>query len=724
MLCSLVPLVCLSPTRTWSRVLIAAAATLGAVGAPSVAPAQAPTFTWQTSTPDAQGVKAAPLDTMVTRIRQEGLRVDSFLLVKNGYIVREEYFGSYTRDTRHILYSVSKSFTAACFGIARDEGLIGSLDQKVLDVFSDRAAANVNDYKRAMTLRHLLIMSNGHALETANLLTGQDWVKTFLDAPCTFEPGTRFYYDSGGAMMLSAMVQQKTGANLLAYAATHLFAPLEITQYSWEAGPNNLTAGGWGLSLTSRDMAKFGLLYLHHGAWLGRQIVPASWVAESSRRQISNGTSGPWGSGYGYQFWLNDFGGYRADGYGGQFIFILPHANAIAVFTSSYTNGAPTMELMSSYVVPALATGDELPGISLADSLPVVHLAPAAAVVSPGDEADFQVEATGGSLSYEWTRNGEPLPGATSATLRIPAATSADLGSYSVRITNGYGTVETTPVSLTFSARDEAARLVNLSARARAGAGDATLIIGLVTAGPEANAGLPCLIRGIGPSLAEHGVSAPLADPSAVLFDGSRPIRANADWHGSALLTDRGARVGAMTLSGASRDAALLAMLRPGSYTLHVTANSGTGIALGECYEATPDPAAGGPRLINLSARARVEPGEGALIAGFIIRGVGHKQVLIRAVGPSLAQYAVSGYLADPVLTLFNEAGAVIASNDTWGGTAELRERSAALGGFPLPDNSPEAMLLVSLPAGAYTAQVTGKDGATGVALVELYSQE
>ncbi|PTY07698.1 hypothetical protein DB347_05565 [Opitutaceae bacterium EW11] len=682
-------------------------------------------FVWQTSTPEAQGVDPAPIQQMVARIQNDGMRVHGFVLVKNGYIVAENYWGGYTRDSRHILYSVSKSFTSACFGIAKSQGLIGGLDQRLLDIYSDRTVANLNEFKRALTLRNLLTMSTGHEQDSFSALTGSsDWVQTFLNLPCTFQPGTRFSYDSGGTMMLSATVQRQSGMNLLAFAERYLFAPIGIlSNYSWDAGPGNVTAGGWGLSLTPRDMARFGLLYLNRGVWQGRQVVPASWVDESSRRQIANGTEGPWGSGYGYQFWLNDFGGYRADGYGGQYIFILPDANAVAVFTAGYTDGTATMGLMSTYIAPALRTGNELPGVSRADGFPTIHLAPASTIVTAGDEADFHVVATGGGLRYQWSHDGTTLPGETTDTLRVRSASATDAGSYAVRITNAYGSVDSATVTLALAERDNSARLTNLSARARAGSGENTLIIGLIASGSGPDSGMPCLIRALGPTLSSFGIASPLENPSAVLYQGSNPIQANTDWHGNDVIRDCTARIGGYQLDASSRDAALHTVLRPGAYTLHVTSDSGSGIALGECYQGTAAPAAGSAKLVNLSARAGVTSGEGALIAGFIVSGEGQKQVLIRAVGPSLAQYGVSGYLMDPVLTLRDGSRTTLASNDDWRGTQELSDAIAEMGAFPLPNDSTEAVILATLPAGAYTAELSAKAGASGVALIEIYSK-
>ena len=267
-----------------------------------------------------------------------------------------------------------------------------------------------------------------------------------------------------------------------------------------------------------------------------------------------------------------------------------------------------------------------------------------------------------------------------------------------------------------------AGRLANLSVRTQAGAGDATLIAGfaLGAAGPGAAPTKPLLVRAVGPTLSAFGVDGALADPALAFAPLNQPsTAANDNWSGAAALKAAFASVGAFAFaSDASRDAALLVSPAPGAYTASVS--GGSGVALVEIYDAG---AGNTPRLTNVSARAVAGTGANALIAGFVIDGTLPKRVLIRAVGPTLSAFGVGGALADPVLEVRPLGGAtIVARNDDWGGTAALKAAFASVAAFALvSDVSRDAALAIELPAGAYTAAVSGANATTGVALVEVY---
>jgi hypothetical protein len=267
------------------------------------------------------------------------------------------------------------------------------------------------------------------------------------------------------------------------------------------------------------------------------------------------------------------------------------------------------------------------------------------------------------------------------------------------------------------------ARLANLSVRSGAGSGDGTLIVGFVLA-----RGSPptLLARGVGPTLGAFGVTGVLADPVLTLFSGAgASLAANDDWGGGADAASLGAAAaefGAFALPTGSRDAALLSSPAAGAYTAQLTGKAGTsGVALVELYHRAGTGVAG---LVNLSARTRVGTGAEVLIAGFVIAGTEPKRLLIRGVGPALAGFGVGGVLADPQLALFRQGSATaLRQNDDWstGGSAALAAAAAQAGAFALPANSRDAALLVVLEPGAYTAQISGAAGSTGVALLELY---
>lgn len=255
------------------------------------------------------------------------------------------------------------------------------------------------------------------------------------------------------------------------------------------------------------------------------------------------------------------------------------------------------------------------------------------------------------------------------------------------------------------------ARLVNLSVRTNAGSGVDTLIVGFNLAGAGNK---PLLLRGVGPALAPFGVTGALADPTLRLdvLNGTL-VAQNDNWDSAVAPVAAG--VGAFALPASSRDAALLPTLAAGSYTAQV--GGGTGVALVELY----DTAAGsGPALTNVSARTRSGAGGDVLIAGFSIGGVGTKTLLIRAVGPGLVPFGVDGTLADPQLAIFS-GPSQIAANDNWGNSAALATAATQVGAFALPAGSRDAALLINLPTGSYTAQVTGANNSAGVVLIEVY---
>jgi hypothetical protein len=268
------------------------------------------------------------------------------------------------------------------------------------------------------------------------------------------------------------------------------------------------------------------------------------------------------------------------------------------------------------------------------------------------------------------------------------------------------------------------ARLVNLSTRATAGLGDATLIPGFFIEGPAAKR---VLVRGVGPGLAAFGVAGALARPELTLrrADGSA-VATNRGWDtGSAAeaagVAATAASVGAFALGARSGDCAVVATLEPGAYTAPVTSvDGGTGVALVEAYELEGVP---GARLKNLSARARVSPGAGVVIPGLVVTGANGRTLLVRAVGPGLGAFGVSGTLARPALTV-GAGGAPIAANTGWESSADpaaLAAAAARAGAFALQTGRVDAALIVTLPAGAWTIQVSGADGGAGVVLVEIY---
>lgn len=269
-------------------------------------------------------------------------------------------------------------------------------------------------------------------------------------------------------------------------------------------------------------------------------------------------------------------------------------------------------------------------------------------------------------------------------------------------------------------------RLANLSSRGFVGAGESILITGVVV---NDTAGKQYLARAVGPALTGFGVAGALAQPVLRILDASgRELARNSGWQSGPDAVDipnLAKGVGAFPFANGSRDSALLAHLPYGQFTLQIaSATTGTGVALAELYEIDP----GIGRTINLSTRGLVRAGEGLLIGGVVIRGPAPKRLLIRAVGPTLGAFGVATALPDTVLTLFNSTGTQLATNDDWGtraGTAataaEIAAAAASVGAFALPNGSRDSALLLTLPEGSYTAQVTGNGTTEGVILLEIY---
>ncbi len=293
------------------------------------------------------------------------------------------------------------------------------------------------------------------------------------------------------------------------------------------------------------------------------------------------------------------------------------------------------------------------------------------------------------------------------------------VAAYDTRATGGLSGVNgngTAAFSAPVVGTSGTARLVNIATRAQVGGAAGTPISGFFVGGTGTKR---MLVRAVGPTLATFGVTGALADPSLALVSGSATIASNDNWVAGDAPTFTA--TGAFAFNAGSRDAAIVSSLAPGAYSAVVGAGAGSGVALLEVYDA--DAADSGAKLVNASTRAFVGTGEQVLIPGFVISGSGTVKLLLRAVGPTLAGFGVTGALADPQMTLF-QSNTTISTNDNWSSAANATEIAAAAtqsGAFALASGSRDAAMLVSLAAGNYTVTVSGVGAATGTALVELY---
>jgi len=327
-----------------------------------------PAWDWPVSTPEEQGLDAKALAETVDLIRKGELcpRLHGLLVIRHGVLALEEYFNNWERDRLHTLQSVSKSFTSALVGIAIAREEFKGVEEKALDFFPDmKDIANMDERKASIRLEDLLTMRSGTDYHEQgpdsphfqlNRLE-RGWDKFYLDRPMLRPPGTVFLYDSGGVILLSAMLKNRTGLHAAKYAEEHLFKPLGIENYFWHENLEGHSHAGGGLNLTARDTAKLGQLYLNNGRWGDAQVVPADWVRESCRTHVDLTSPGQPPGGYGYLWWIgapDPRGNGRqsvtiARGRYGQLIFVVPEHDMVVVMISIAQEGGNPGNLMSLF---------------------------------------------------------------------------------------------------------------------------------------------------------------------------------------------------------------------------------------------------------------------------------------------------------------------------------------------------------------------------------------
>lgn len=311
------------------------------------------------STPEAEGVSSAGIESFLDAVGKSGLEVHSFMLLRHGRVVAEGWWKPYGPELRHIMFSASKSVTALGVGIAADEGRL-RLDDRVISFFPEHDTDSVGTAMRALTVRHLLTMSVGQAEDPSGAArASSDWVRTFLHAPPVHKPGSVFMYNNMATFMLSAIVQKATGERLFDYLQPRLFQPLGIENVTWDLNPQGITVGMIGARLHTEDLAKLGQLMLQKGRWKGKQLVSAAFVEDAAKFHIGtdNGVAGERTDGqrgYGYQLWLGSHNSYRMDGMGGQLSIVLPDHDAVVVLTSNVRNVLDELPLVWQHLVPAM----------------------------------------------------------------------------------------------------------------------------------------------------------------------------------------------------------------------------------------------------------------------------------------------------------------------------------------------------------------------------------
>lgn len=331
---------------------------------------------WPTSTAQKQRLDSSGLENLVKLIREgkKFPRLHSLLIVRNGYLVIEEYFGGFDAERTHTLQSVSKSFTSALVGIAIEQGKFKSTDEKLLDFFPGiKNIKNLDDRKANLRLRDLLTMRSGTDYHESGSNSPHDqlnsldrgWDRFYLNRKMVTQPGTHFQYDSGAVIILSSMLKNRTGMHADEFAEQFLFKPLQITGESWFRNKEGHPHTGGGLYLKPRDMAKLGLLYLQNGQWEGKQVVPAQWVKQSIQKRVTFQHPRDNVIGYGYLWWIMapDPRGpgkeyiYAAMGFRAQYIFVIPEHNMVVVVTGdtySYADQRRPVKFIYSHILPAV----------------------------------------------------------------------------------------------------------------------------------------------------------------------------------------------------------------------------------------------------------------------------------------------------------------------------------------------------------------------------------
>ncbi len=306
------------------------------------------------STPEEQGVSSSGILSFIEAVDKDVESLNSFMLLRHGKVVAEGWWSPYHPQAPHSLYSLSKSFTSTAVGLAISEGKL-SVDDPVIKFFPEETPSEPSNNLKSMRVSDLLRMATGQQTEPPRT-PDVAWVKTFLAHPVPFKPGTHFLYNTSATYMQSAIVQKVTGITVLDYLKPRLFEPLGIENPTWEVSPQGISTGGYGLSIRTEDIAKFGQLYLQKGVWQGKQLVPKEWIDEATARQVSNGSnpSSDWDQGYGYQFWRCRHGAFRGDGAFGQYCIVLPQQDAVIAITSGLKDMQSVMNLVWDKLLPAI----------------------------------------------------------------------------------------------------------------------------------------------------------------------------------------------------------------------------------------------------------------------------------------------------------------------------------------------------------------------------------
>ena len=313
------------------------------------------------ASPESQGISSAAIERWIDACENELDAVHGFVIRRHGRVIAEGSWEPFdTLNEPHMLYSHSKAFTATAIGFLVDDGKI-DLDERVVDIFPGQTPENPSENLRQLRVRDLLTMNVGASFTDAETkdICG-DWVKAFLSNDIEQKPGTVFKYDSCATFVLSAIVKAKSGEDLMDLLEKRLFMPLGFGAHWSGTAPDGTACGGWGMNMTTRDLSKFGQLYLDKGVWQGRRILSAEWVALAMARQTWSGAiavagedGSDWHQGYGFQFWRCRHGAYRADGAAGQLTVVLPEKDAVVSIHAGLKDMQRELDVIWEHLLPA-----------------------------------------------------------------------------------------------------------------------------------------------------------------------------------------------------------------------------------------------------------------------------------------------------------------------------------------------------------------------------------
>ncbi len=309
------------------------------------------------ATPESTGVLSEAIRDYLKAADSSGLEHHGFIMSRHGKVIAEGYWKPFAADYIHTLYSLSKSFTSTAVGMAIQEGYL-KLTDKVYSFFPDMLPESMSDNLMKMEIKHVLNMATGHTKDTMGIMrnaTDVPWSKTFLAQPVEKEPGTHFLYNTGATYILSAIVSKLVGMTLQDYLKTRLYDPLGIKGTDWEMSPEGYNVAGYGLRVSTRDIIRFGNLYLNNGKLNTKTVISADYVKEATTSHIQSlPAGGDWGEGYGYQFWRCRHNFYRGDGAHGQYCIVMPQHGIVIAINSESASMQKQMDLIWQYILPGI----------------------------------------------------------------------------------------------------------------------------------------------------------------------------------------------------------------------------------------------------------------------------------------------------------------------------------------------------------------------------------